>query len=515
MGDVTAYSITSALAKFKIALDPKLDVGKKHIVNDSRQVKPGDIFAAVRGTLEQGHVFIEAAIAAGASLILIDIDDEAGHGQLRWLQGPNHAVAAIEFYNLGQQLAAVASEYYRHPATSMTLYGVTGTNGKTSCCQLIAQMLNTLCKPAAIIGTLGAGPVDDLVTINNTTPGPTMLQSLLAQFKQDGLHNVAMEVSSHALEQKRLLPDLIDVAIFTNLSRDHLDYHGSMQAYSEAKGKLFVDNGHQRWVLNGDDKQTKSYLRQRADKNSVVLFSSTQSLQQLRSDDTKAEHFLVASNIECHPQGLAFDVCSTWGDVKVTTPLIGRFNVDNLLACLSALLIQGYPLQDLADAALHLQAVAGRMEAFSSDAASVTAVVDYAHTPDALENALKACRYHNPENLWVVFGCGGDRDTGKRPLMAQVAEQYADRLVITNDNPRSEDPQAIADDIVAGLADKSAAKIILERRQAVVDTLSQAGAQDMVLLAGKGHEDYMIIGEQRIDYDERALVADYFSRSNR
>ncbi|WP_394172676.1 UDP-N-acetylmuramoyl-L-alanyl-D-glutamate--2,6-diaminopimelate ligase [Thalassotalea litorea] len=513
MGDVTAYSITSALAKFKIALDPKLDADKKHIVNDSRQVKSGDIFAAVRGTQGQGHVFIEAALLAGASMILIDIDDEAGHGQLRWLEGPYQAVAAIEFYNLGQQLAALAGEYYQHPAKSMTLYGVTGTNGKTSCCQLIAQMLNYVNKPSAIIGTLGAGPVDDLVTINNTTPGPTLLQALLAEFKQNALLNVAMEVSSHALDQKRLLPELIDVAIFTNLSRDHLDYHGSMQAYGDAKGKLFVTSHRQRWVLNADDKQSKSYLRQKTDDNPVVMFSSTQSLADVKSQFTRADFYLVATAIECHPKGLAFTIQSSWGDANIITPLLGRFNVDNLLACLSALLIQGYDLNALVDAAAHLKAVAGRMEAFGNDR-SVTAVVDYAHTPDALENALKACRYHNPDNLWVVFGCGGDRDKGKRPLMAQVAQQFADRLIITNDNPRSEDPQSIVDDIVAGLSDNHAATVILERRQAVTDSLSQAGANDMVLLAGKGHEDYMIIGEQRIDYDERALVADYFSRSS-
>ncbi|TKB47671.1 UDP-N-acetylmuramoyl-L-alanyl-D-glutamate--2,6-diaminopimelate ligase [Thalassotalea mangrovi] len=510
MGDVAAYSITSALGKFGIRQDPKLDQGTRHIVNDSRQVQPGDIFAAVRGTLSQGHVYIEAAIAAGAQLILIDIDDESGHGQLRWLQGTSRSVAAIEFYQLGQSLAEIASAYYQYPANDMTVYGVTGTNGKTSVCQLIAQILNYADTPAAIIGTLGAGPLQNLRDIANTTPGPTLLQSLLADFKQLAIANVAMEVSSHALEQKRLQPDLVDVAIFTNLSRDHLDYHGTMQAYADAKGKLFVDNGRQRWVMNADDRQTLGYLGNANRDISTVLVSSRQSLASLQEQFVNLTHYVVASDIHCHPQGLSFSIVSSWGEAVIDTPLLGRFNVDNLLACFGALLISGISLQQLVLASQKLRAVAGRMEAFAG-VNTTTAVVDYAHTPDALENALQACRYHNPRQLWVVFGCGGDRDKGKRPLMAKAAQQYADHLIITNDNPRSESPQAIADDIISGLEKPEQAKVILDRRQAVTFALSQAGPQDMVLLAGKGHEDYMIIGEQRIDYDERAVVADYFA----
>lgn len=505
----STFSIANTLAKYDIEIN---DIATKNMVNDSRFVEAGDIFAAVAGTSLAGSAFIDNAIAQGAVVVLEQCVDVINHGDIKKVTVQGHKATVISFYQLDSKLAVVSAHYYNNPSKNITLIGVTGTNGKTSCCQLIAQLLTSMNQQTAIIGTLGAGKIDALVDINNTTPGPTKLQQLLAEFKAQNINTVAMEVSSHALSQNRVDSGIIDIAVFTNLSRDHLDYHGDMASYSLAKQALFNGTEQQVWVLNSDDAQTAIWLNNLAPRNNRrVLYSTELSLAAIKSKAASNE-YLLAQNIQCHNQGVSFDLHSSWGDIRVNSSLLGDFNVSNLLAAMATLLIQDMPLSDICKHTDSLTAVAGRMEAFSANN-KPTAIVDYAHTPDGLEKALIAANKHCQAKLWLVFGCGGDRDKGKRAMMGAIAEQYAQQVIVTNDNPRTEEPMAIAKDILSGFKTATNAEVILDRKQAVLNALSRAQANDMVLCAGKGHEDYLIIGTQKVAYDERDIVRQFYQGS--
>jgi UDP-N-acetylmuramoyl-L-alanyl-D-glutamate--2,6-diaminopimelate ligase len=314
-----------------------------------------------------------------------------------------------------------------------------------------------------------------------------------------------MEVSSHALSQNRVDANMIDIAVFTNLSRDHLDYHGDITSYANAKQQLFLGNPEQTWVLNADDKTCQSWLKQLPGSNERVLYSIDRNNAEL----LKNQQHLLAENIVCHNRGVSFELRSSWGNCQIHSSLLGEFNVANLLAAMAVLLVQGVPLENIAKATQQLLPVTGRMETFTATG-KPTAVVDYAHTPDGLEKALLSSRAHCPGELWVVFGCGGDRDKGKRAIMGSIAEQYADHIVLTNDNPRSEEPEHITADIRQGITSAAKVEVIINREQAVISALSQAKANDMVLCAGKGHEDYLIIGEQTIAYHEREVVRKFY-----
>jgi UDP-N-acetylmuramoyl-L-alanyl-D-glutamate--2,6-diaminopimelate ligase len=482
------------------------------LTNDTRQLKSGDVFCAIIGHVVDGRQYITSAINKGASLVLAECADESEHGNIVFQQD----VAVVNFYQLNKKLFTLASAYYQTPQAKMTMIGITGTNGKTSTSQLLGQILTSCQKPCAIIGTNGAGMVHDLQTIENTTPSATDLVKLFNQFNKQKVTHLAMEVSSHALEQGRVNGNAFDIAIFTNLSRDHLDYHGNMIDYAAAKRQLFIDNDKQVAVLNVDDQQVNTWLATWPNNQKNLWLYG-------RSDSVKnSSQFVSCHNIEHHSQGVSFILTTHLGEIGIHSPLLGDFNIDNLLAVIAVLLIEGISLADIAQKITGVKAIAGRMEAFSAKAListastastipkTPTAVVDYAHTPDALEKALQACRQHCHGSLYVVFGCGGDRDKGKRVLMAQAAEKYADYLVITNDNPRSEAPMSIIDDILVGLTRQAQHKVIVNRKQAVLATLNEAKTDDVVLLAGKGHEDYIILGKDKIDYNERQVVMDFF-----
>ncbi|MBL4942376.1 MAG: UDP-N-acetylmuramoyl-L-alanyl-D-glutamate--2,6-diaminopimelate ligase [Colwellia sp.] len=488
-----------------------------HLTNDSRTINQGDIFCAIIGHAQDGRQYIEKAIANGAKLVLSECDNEAEHGKINSLSVDAAHVAVISFYQLNKKLFALASAYYQNPQKNMTMIGITGTNGKTSTSQLLGQLLTSCQKPCAIIGTNGAGMVDDLQELENTTPSATELVQLFAAFSQqkfDGekLSHLAMEVSSHALEQSRVTGSVFDIAVFTNLSRDHLDYHGTMADYAAAKRQLFTHNSEQIAVLNGDDAQVKLWLENwsTTQKSASQTLSSKKVWLYGRSKYVRQQaQFVSCHHINHHSKGVNFTLHTHLGDIDIRSPLLGDFNIDNLLAVVAILLIEGIALATIAEKTSHIKAISGRMESFSHHNAT-TAVVDYAHTPDALEKALIACRQHCHGTLTVVFGCGGDRDKGKRPLMAQVAQKHADCLVITNDNPRTEAPMGIINDILSGLSDDCQATVIVNRKQAVLETLSTAQTADVVLLAGKGHEDYIILGENKINYNERQVVKDFF-----
>lgn len=513
--------IKQVLVGFSINVPATIKLTDFHgdLTNDSRGIQRGDIFCAIIGHAQDGRQYIEQAIERGAKLVLSECETEKEHGNFYYSNVANEQIAVINFYQLNRKLFALASAYYQSPEKQMTMVGITGTNGKTSISQLLGQALTRCQKPCAVIGTNGAGMVDDLTVLENTTPSATDLMQLFYRFSQNiigqqqendkKITHIAMEVSSHALEQKRVVGNTFDIAIFTNLSREHLDYHGTMNNYAAAKRQLFTADEKQIALLNGDDVQAQYWLKNwptpvHSTFDNTWLYGRSENVRQ----HTK---FVSCYGIKHHHQGVDFTLNTHLGNIAIRSSLLGDFNVDNLLAVIAVLLIDGISLAVIAEKVPYLKAIPGRMEAFTAtDRQSATAVVDYAHTPDALEKALLACRQHCDGNLFVVFGCGGDRDKGKRPLMAQAAQQYADKLIITNDNPRTEDPMSIINDVLAGLNDKKQAKVIVDREQAVLTTLAIAQVNDVVLLAGKGHENYIILGHEKIDYNERDIVKRFF-----
>jgi len=513
----STHRIKHVLADFDIICPEELNLENYQgdLTNDSRSIVNesgcGDIFCAIIGYAQDGRQYINKAIINGAKLVLSECENKAEHGKLSFT---NEHIAVISFYQLNKNLFALASAYYQSPEKNMTMIGITGTNGKTSTSHLLGQVLTYCQKPCAIIGTNGAGMVDDLLELENTTPSATDLVRFFYLFNQKKVTHLAMEVSSHALEQGRVTGDVFDIAIFTNLSRDHLDYHGTMAHYSASKRQLFTNSEKQFAILNGDDVQARFWI-ENWPKNSLSKnkkFSQQKLWLYGRSNIVRQhDQFVSCDNIKHHSQGVDFTLHTHLGEIEIHSPLLGDFNIDNLLAVIAVLLIEGISLATIAKKITCIKAIPGRMETFNLNKVKApTAVVDYAHTPDALEKALVACRQHCHGNLFVVFGCGGDRDKGKRPLMAQVAQKYADCLVVTNDNPRTETPMSIIDDVLSGLNEQCQVTVIVNRKQAVIETLENAQVGDVVLLAGKGHENYLILGQEKIAYNERLVVKGFF-----
>jgi UDP-N-acetylmuramoyl-L-alanyl-D-glutamate--2,6-diaminopimelate ligase len=459
------------------------------LVQDSRQLQQGDLFLAVPGVSVDGRRFIKTALQAGAVGVLCEADglDSA------WLA--DDRVLALP--GLTQRLAALGRGLFAVPE-ALKLIGVTGTNGKSSVTHYIATLLEALGTPAGVIGTLGYGRPGAIRPALQTTPGSLALQQMLGDMAREGVEVVAMEVSSHALTQERLGDTRVDAAVFTNLSRDHLDYHGSMAAYAAAKARLFKRESLQLAVVNGDDPLAR-----------LMLAGLSSGVRVLAAGNGEATTLRVV-DCEALPNGLRAIVATPDNEGVLELPLMGRFNLDNTLLAITTLYGLGYPLESLWQAAGELQPVPGRMQRLPREegAKAPVVVVDYAHTSDALENALSALRAHLPAanggELWCVFGCGGDRDSGKRPLMAAAAETLADRLVVTDDNPRSEDPQSIRDQIIEGLSDSARARSwsVAGRGQAIERVIAAAGPDDIVLIAGKGHEDYQEIAGVRHDFSD-------------
>jgi len=461
---------------------------------DSRAAAAGDLFIAVAGHHADGRRFIPQAIAQGVAAVIAEAEGEASDGDIREM----HGVPVIYLAQLQQRLSALAGRFYQQPAEKLKLIGVTGTNGKTTTTQLIAQWASLLGETSAVMGTVGNGLYGQLVPTENTTGSAVDVQHVLNDLVDQGATLAAMEVSSHGLVQHRVAALPFAAAVFTNLSRDHLDYHGDMQSYESAKWLLFSEHQVGEAIINADDEVGRRWLERLPDAVAVTLEDNLQPGCHGR--------WLKATAVNYHDGGAQVRFSSSWGEGEFDSRLMGAFNVNNLLLALATLLTLDYPLEALVATAGQLQPVCGRMEVFSAPD-KPTVVVDYAHTPDALEKALEAARLHCKGQLWCVFGCGGDRDKGKRPLMGAIAEQFADIVVITDDNPRSEEPAAIVNDILTGLLDPGRARVVAGRAQAVTHAVMQAKADDIVLVAGKGHEDYQIIGNRRLDYSDRATVA--------
>jgi len=501
MPRLAAFSIADALAPFNITID---NVPANALINDSRQANEHSIFCAVIGSLQDGRKYIDTAIEHGCPMVVAQCHSAQQHGNIIEKTVAGKKVNVVQFYQLDEQLTKLAQHFYGYPHHALTMVGITGTNGKTSTSQFVANCFNALGQESAVIGTIGAGRIGDLMPINNTTPGPTELNSLLAGFVQQGTKAVAMEVSSHALDQHRVSPDMMDIAVFTNLSRDHLDYHETMDEYAKAKFKLFTGSKAQVAVFNGDDAYGDTWLQKNQGQQETIVFGKK---------DRVAHHprFVKAKHIKHSSNGLSFIVETEKEQHKVTSPLVGDFNVDNLLAAISVLRAAEFALVDIVNIIPTIQACNGRMETFHG-LKKATTIVDYAHTPDALENALIACQQHCDGKLWVVFGCGGNRDTGKRAQMGAIAEKYADHVIVTNDNPRNEAPELIAQSILSGCQHPEKIGVVLNREQAVTSTLANAVVGDIVLLAGKGHEETIEIGDEIIEYSERKLVMSLYSQ---
>jgi len=443
---------------------------------DSRKVQPGDLFFARDGAHHRGADFIAQATQRGAAAVMVQQDT------LDAAERMAVTVPLLEVDDLDAVMGQVASRFYDNPSHDLKVIGITGTNGKTSCSSYVAQALELLGHRCAIIGTLGNGFVDALQPATHTTPDPISLQALLAEFRLQGAEYVVMEVSSHALDQKRVAGVRFAAAGFTNLTRDQLDYHGDMVRYGDAKARLFKDYAPPLQAINLDDVFGRTLFEQQASKPSRVLgFGSAEPGVDVSAKQLKFE-----------PRGCHFELVTPEGVCTVHASLLGDFNISNLLLTATLLHLLGFRLERVATVLGGLRPVPGRMECLKSVAGRPLVVVDYAHTPDALAQALQALRVHQPDSgrLWCVFGCGGDRDTGKRPEMGAVAAELADRLVLTSDNPRSEPPEKIIKDVMAGVPATARLHVEPDRALAIQWAITHASENDLVLIAGKGHESY-------------------------
>jgi UDP-N-acetylmuramoyl-L-alanyl-D-glutamate--2,6-diaminopimelate ligase len=462
---------------------------------DSRQVRPGYLFLACTGLVQRGHEFVAAAVARGACAVVYDIAE----GEVAFLSAQVGDVPLLAVHKLSEQAGLIAERFYGYPSRELFVVGITGTNGKTSCGQFLAHALNSDDRPCGVIGTLGNGLIGQLQAGTHTTPDAISVHRLLAELRSAGARSVAMEVSSHALDQGRVAGVAFAAAVFTNLSRDHLDYHGDMAAYAAAKQRLFHASGLRYAIVNGDDAFGREVLANLRPDVTAVSYGLDKAVA------AGLPHVRGVINQQTR-NGLTMAVESAWGDGQLQVPLLGRFNAGNLLAVLATLLVTGMPLAEALQRLGGVRPVAGRMECFGGDGRRPLVVVDYAHTPDALEQVLTALREHCRGKLWCVFGCGGDRDRGKRPQMGAAAARLADRVIITDDNPRSEDPARIAAEILAGTGDSSTVEVVHNRAAAIADAVKQAGADDVVLIAGKGHETTQQIGTRKLPFRDQDQV---------
>jgi UDP-N-acetylmuramoyl-L-alanyl-D-glutamate--2,6-diaminopimelate ligase len=471
------------------------DVVVTDITLDSRAVTPGAAFLACQGISSHGLKYLDRALAAGARAVLWEPDPEIGAPRLP------ADIVGLAIPDLRSHLGLIANRFFAAPSAQIRVAGVTGTNGKTTCCWLLAQALESSGRRAAYAGTLGVGSPSALKRTTHTTPDVVSVHRELADLHGQGVRYLGMEVSSHALAQGRVDGMHFDAAVFTNLSRDHLDYHKTMDAYAEVKARLLTWPDIRYRIINLGDPAGRRLAQALAP--DVPLTAVWTGIGEYReSSDT----FVQARRVLASNGGLAVEFDSSWGSGRMHSRLIGDFNAENLIAVLAVLLNWELPLREAVAALETAVAPAGRMETFRGRAGQPLAVVDYAHSPDALGKALRAARRHCRGRLWCVFGCGGDRDPGKRPMMGAIAAELADEIILTDDNPRTEDPQAIIDAIIEGIVSGEPVRVIRERARAIATAIGEAGGDDIVVIAGKGHEDYQIYGTTSQPFSDRDEV---------
>jgi UDP-N-acetylmuramoyl-L-alanyl-D-glutamate--2,6-diaminopimelate ligase len=476
----------------------------RDVTLDSRAASPGSLFLACKGRTTHGLRFARQAVALGASAVLYEETADHPSGARSDLQlaselGSDIFVAAVP--KLSQHVGAIADRFFGEPSQSLTVVGITGTNGKTTCAWLLAQALQHCQRPAGYMGTLGFGVPPSVAQTEHTTPDAVGVHRQLATLKSFGAEWVSMEVSSHAIDQDRVGAVRFHTAAFTNLTRDHLDYHGTLEAYGAAKARLFAWPSLTNRIINVDDAFGAQLAAQHSAARLVITARAASAPGVWRHSD-----HVHAVRATPESRGLNIEIQSSWGSTALTVPLIGEFNIDNVLTVLAVLLSWNIPLAQASTALSRCTAPSGRMEMFGGIANVPLAIVDYAHTPDALAKALRAARGHCEGRLWVVFGCGGDRDAGKRPQMGRIAEELADVPVITDDNPRTEDPARIVADILAGLAKPAAALVEHDRARAIQTAFRGLASGDVLVVAGKGHEDYQIYGTARREFSDQAVL---------
>jgi UDP-N-acetylmuramoyl-L-alanyl-D-glutamate--2,6-diaminopimelate ligase len=463
-----------------IKCDTKSDCEITGLSLDSRTAQPGHLFFATV------NIYIEEAIKKGVNAIVCET-----------LPEKKYHLPVYVLNNLSQHIGHIAAKFYQHPSQHMNIIGVTGTNGKTSCTHFIAQALKMAGKKTAVIGTIGNGLIDHLHNGTHTTPNPIELQKLLAEFKQQQVDVVAMETSSHGLEQGRVNGTEFFLGAFTNLTHDHLDYHGTMEKYARAKYRLFEQSNLKFGVINADDPQGLKWIQQLQRQLPVYAYSMHSSL----TLPSQVQH-VFATHVQRQSNGLIVSIITPWGEGVLRTPLIGMFNISNLLLVITVLGIMGLPLADSLQYISELKSIPGRMQTLGGEDNKPLVIIDYAHTPDALAKTLQAAREHCQGELWCVFGCGGDRDKTKRPEMGRIAEQLADQIILTDDNPRHENPLIIIDEIRQGIVQKNKVVVEHSRRRAIAHAISCAKADDVILIAGKGHEAYQMVGNEQTPFSD-------------
>jgi UDP-N-acetylmuramoyl-L-alanyl-D-glutamate--2,6-diaminopimelate ligase len=462
---------------------------------DSREVEPGSLWLALHGRREHALDFLDEAQARGAIAALAEPGGAWDRARIARLRGK---LPVISMPGLRQEAGEIAARFFGQAAMAMRVVGVTGTNGKTSVTHFLAQALSTRVS-SAVLGTIGNGFPGRLEPATHTTPDAVQLHAMLAGLAARGARAAVMEVSSHALDQKRVAGVPFHTAVFTNLSRDHQDYHGSMQAYAEAKARLFDGAGLALAVINVDDAYGSTLAARVRPRVYTVAVGSAPSVTR------QGDRYLRIEGVVARADGLRIKFHSSWGEGELRSRLLGRFNAQNLTLALAVLLAWDMPLSEAVAALEQVQPVDGRMLTFVTGGAP-RVVVDYAHTPDALEQVLASLREHVAGRLVCVFGCGGDRDRGKRPQMGEVARRLADRVVITDDNPRSEPPSQIVKEILSGISDRIGVDVVHDRASAIEDSIVNAGPDDLVVIAGKGHETYQEVAGERLPFSDAAEV---------
>ena len=464
---------------------------------DSRAIKQNNLFLAIKGGQEDGCKYIQDAISRGATAVLVDRDG-VFNGQIN--------VPLIPVPDLKHKLGEIAARFHDYPAKHLRMIGITGTSGKTSCSHFMAQSLQSLNIPCGIIGTLGSGFYDAVGPALLTTPDAVTLQSTLHDFVTKGAKAIAMEVSSHSIDQGRINAIPYEIGIFTNLSQDHLDYHNTMEAYAAVKRRFLADMPVKHLIINADDAHGRQWINELSPHKSVIAYGLS------KPSLLRDVPLVYADHMESTPDGSKAIIKSPWGDAEIVIPLVGQFNLSNAIAILTALCVYGVSFQDAVKCLSRLKTVPGRMQTLTREGQPLV-VIDYAHKPDALEKVLQALRHHTQGKLWCVFGCGGERDRGKRPLMASIAERLADHVIVTNDNPRHEKPEAILADIMQGFSNPKKVSVELNRSKAILNSIQLAQSGDCILIAGKGAELYQQIGDEKIPFDDLNKAREYLEQT--
>ncbi len=474
------------------------DLPIQGISSNSQMLQAGDVFVAQAGIKHHAIDFSADAVKQGAVAVLYDASDSYSKQRIDLLE-KQLSTQWIPVVDLNRMTGKIASRFYADPARALKLIAVTGTDGKTSVTHLLVQALTRVGKTAGSIGTLGYGVANRLNMLGYTTPDAICIQALLAELLQQGCEYIVMEVSSHALQQYRVSGCEFDIALLTNLGSDHLDYHGTLEQYAAAKSQLFEYSSLTGRAFNVDDELGAKLFQQYNLDTSLAVNAHTQ----------MTEHNSVSiKHSQMNEQGLEIVASTSLGDIRIQSALIGSFNVDNLLSCVAVLQLLGFDRQQIESAMEQLKPIPGRMEYYPAHNGYPAVVIDFAHTEQALEACLNAVKDSYQGALYCVFGCGGDRDQSKRPKMAAVAERLADHVILTDDNPRTESAQKIMNEIVVGLQHPELVRVIHDRAVAIKTAMTQANENDLLVIAGKGHEQFQIIGEQKIPFSDRDLVVE-------